>query len=50
MTQRFRRTAPERLARLPKELFRFSSYNNIKHTKISCEEIYDDRFLHSYFL
>ncbi|PTK67064.1 hypothetical protein BUZ26_12220 [Staphylococcus haemolyticus] len=21
-----------------------------KHTKISCEEIYDDRFLHSYFL
>ncbi|EGQ2955285.1 hypothetical protein EAF09_09645 [Staphylococcus pseudintermedius] len=22
----------------------------IKHTKISCEEIYDDRFLHSYFL
>ncbi|GAB0225282.1 hypothetical protein JPSP7_01040 [Staphylococcus pseudintermedius] len=33
MTQRFRRTVPERLARLPKELFRFSSYNNIKkHT------------------
>lgn len=21
-----------------------------KHTKISCEEIYDDRFFHSYFL
>ncbi|REH83015.1 hypothetical protein DOS83_00145 [Staphylococcus felis] len=25
------------------------AYHN-KHTKISCEEIYDDRFLHSYFL
>ncbi|WP_250882281.1 hypothetical protein [Staphylococcus pseudintermedius] len=29
-----------------------SSYTSeqYKHTKISCEEIYDDRFLHSYFL
>ena len=30
------------------------SFNNLqyhnKHTKISYEEIYDDRFFHSYFL
>ncbi|MCG2452275.1 hypothetical protein K4V12_11095 [Staphylococcus epidermidis] len=24
--------------------------NHLKHTKISYEEIYDDRFFHSYFL
>ncbi len=28
----------------------FKYYHTMKHTKISYEEIYDDRFFHSYFL